>query len=290
MNYRHAYHAGNFADVLKHVVLALVIEHLKQKDAAFRVVDTHAGPGMYDLSDARAQRTGEWLGGIGRLIGPAAPPVPPAMEKVLQPYLSAVRAFNEPGLLTRYPGSPRIARALMRPQDTLVANELHKEDAADLRRLLGRDPQSKVLELDGWTALKALLPPKERRGLILVDPPFEEPGELKRLTAALLDAVKRFATGVYVLWYPIKDRSALRSFNRQLSESGIGRLLQIELEIGSPDGSDQGADRLVGAGLVVPNPPFRLDTELQRILPWLGERLAMDRKPRWNVVWLDGEK
>ncbi len=284
MNYRHAYHAGNFADVVKHAVLALVIEHLKAKDTPFRVIDTHAGPGIYDLGGEHAQRTGEWLGGIGRLIGPAAPTIPAPIAALLAPYLGAVRAFNQPGLLTRYPGSPRIARALMRPQDRLAVNELHPEDCMELRRAFGRDPQVKVMDLDGWTALKALLPPAERRGVVLVDPPFEAGGELMRMARALEEAVKRFATGVYVLWYPIKDRTALRGFNRHLADSGLPRLLQVELELTET----QNADRLAGAGLVIHNPPYQLEEHLGRLLPWLAERLAIDRKGHWEVGRLDG--
>lgn len=284
MNYRHIYHAGNFADVVKHAVLALVIEHLKLKDAPFRVIDTHAGPGSYDLGSENAQRTGEWLGGIGRLMGAGALPIPPQVAPLLAPYLGAVRAYNQPGLLTRYPGSPRIARALMRPQDRLVVNELHPEDGAELRRAFGRDAQVKVMDLDGWVALKALLPPRERRGVILIDPPFEVGGELLRMAAALEEAVKRFATGIYILWYPIKDRSALRGFNRRLGESGVGRLLQVELELAESDG----ADRLIGSGLIIHNPPYRLEENLSQLLPFLAQRLAFDRKGRWNIVQIGG--
>jgi 23S rRNA (adenine2030-N6)-methyltransferase len=279
MNYRHIYHAGNFADVLKHVVLTLVIEHLKAKEAPFRVIDTHAGPGIYDLGSENAQKTGEWLGGIGRLLGPASPPIPPPMAALLAPYLGAVGAFNQPGLLTRYPGSPRIARALMRPQDRLVVNELHPEDCAELRRVFGRDPQAKVMDLDGWVALKALLPPIERRGVILIDPPYEAGGELMRMAAALEEAVTRFATGIYILWYPIKDRSALRIFNRRLSDSGLPKLLQVELELADTEG----ADRLSGSGLIIHNPPYQLEENLARLLPWLAQRLMIDRKGRWEV-------
>src|SRR3990170_5575144 len=163
MNYRHAYHAGNFADVLKHAVLALVIEHLKRKPAPFRVIDTHAGVGLYDLSGAEAATTGEWRDGIGRLFGAAlAKPV----AELLAPYFSVVRQENPSGRLERYPGSPLIARRLLRRGDRLIANELHPEDGDSLRRLFAGDPQTKVLALDGWVALKALLPPKERRGVV----------------------------------------------------------------------------------------------------------------------------
>lgn len=276
MNYRHIYHAGNFADVAKHAVLAMIIECLKQKDAPFRVIDTHAGIGGYDLSSEEAQKTGEWLGGIGRLIGPNAGPLPPDIADLIEPYLAVVRAANPPGVLAQYPGSPQIARALLRPQDILVANELHPEDGARLRRSFGRDDQVKVLALDGWMAVKSLLPPKERRGVILIDPPFEQPGEFDRLVDALAQGTKRFANGIYMLWYPIKEPAAVDSFIRRLSGLGLPKLLRVELLL-APAAGDGSPDRLAGSGLIVHNPPYRLDERLDRLLPWLAERLGNGR-------------
>ncbi|RUU64971.1 23S rRNA (adenine(2030)-N(6))-methyltransferase RlmJ, partial [Mesorhizobium sp. M7A.T.Ca.TU.009.01.1.2] len=183
MNYRHAYHAGNFADVVKHVVLTRLLEYLKQKDKAFRVVDTHAGIGRYDLSSAEAQKTGEWQGGIGRLIdAPFAAPV----AALLEPYLKTIRSLNPEGGIQKYPGSPLIARHLMRKQDRLTAIELHPKDAARLRTFFAGDFQARIIELDGWLALGAHLPPKEKRGLVLIDPPFEEAGEFERLVDGLI--------------------------------------------------------------------------------------------------------
>ncbi len=282
MNYRHIYHAGNHADVLKHAVLALIIEHLKGKEAGFRVIDTHAGTGSYDLGREEAQKTGEWLGGIGRLIGPNAKPMPDDIAELLAPYLRAVRAWNPPDMLTRYPGSPRVARALMRPQDTLVVNELHPQDAVALRRAFANDAQTKALMLDGWTAVKALLPPKERRGVVLIDPPFEEPGENVRMADALADAVKRFATGIYMLWYPIKDRAAVRGLERRLEAAGVPKLLQVELEVRALAHGE--AERLTGSGLIICNPPYRLDVALERLIPWLADRLAVAERSGRCVV------
>ena len=185
MNYRHAYHAGNFADVLKHLVLALVIDYMRRKEAPFRVIDTHAGCGRYALGSIQAGKTGEWRGGIGRLLGPDSKPLPPDVAKVMRPYLDAVRAENPAPPLEVYPGSPLIARHLMREQDVLVANELHPEDHADLKSAIGRDRRVKLLALDGWVALKSLLPPKERRGVVLIDPPFEQEGEFDRLSGGV---------------------------------------------------------------------------------------------------------
>ncbi|MEO8650984.1 MAG: 23S rRNA (adenine(2030)-N(6))-methyltransferase RlmJ [Hyphomicrobiaceae bacterium] len=270
MNYRHAYHAGNFADVLKHAVLSLVLVHLKQKEAPFRVIDTHAGIGMYDLAGEEAGKTGEWRGGIGRLLGPEAAPLPALAAGLMKPYLDAVGALNPDGAPRSYPGSPCLALALMRGDDRLMANELHPEDAATLRRTLARDRRAKVLELDGWLALKAQLPPKERRGVVLVDPPFEEPGELERIATGLDNARRRFSGGVYLLWYPIKDPRPVARFHQDLTKIAPPAALAIELLIRAP----VDVDRLNGCGLIVLNPPFTLEEDLGVLLPVLAERLS----------------
>lgn len=280
MNYRHAYHAGNFADVLKHAVLALIIEHLKLKPAPFRVIDTHAGAGEYDLQGIEAEKTGEWRDGLARML--AAKPDAAAAE-LLKPYLDAVRDGLETPRF--YPGSPLLARRLMRPQDRLIVNELHPEDAAALTRLFKRDAQVKVTTLDGWTALKAFLPPKERRGVVLVDPPFEEAGELERLTAGLKEAAKRFATGTVVLWYPVKAAWPVAQFERAITELCLPKTLAVRLMV--RDGTV--ADRLNGSGLIILNPPHSLTASLQILLPFLAATLALDRAGNWNVCWLTGE-
>lgn len=270
MNYRHAYHAGNFADVLKHAVLALVIAYLKRKEAPFRVIDTHAGTGGYRLASTEAEKTGEWRGGIGRLLGPDARPLPADVAGHLEPYLGAIRAANPGGGLDFYPGSPAIALSLMRPQDALVANELHPEDLARLRASIGRDRRAKILGLDAWVALKSLLPPRERRGVVLVDPPFEEAGELERACSGLEQALKRFATGIYLVWYPIKDVKPIGKFHARLATLPVAKLLRVELMIERPTDPD----RLNGCGLVVVNPPYTLEQELAAVLPDLERRLA----------------
>ena len=270
MNYRHAYHAGNFADVLKHAVLARVLDYLGRKEAPFRVIDTHAGAGRYALTSLEAGKTGEWQNGIARLIGPEAKPLPAGTADLLRPYLDAVRAENTSAGLDRYPGSPCLALRLMRAQDTLIANELHPEDSASLKAALGGDPRAKVMALDGWVALKALLPPKERRGVVLIDPPFEEPGELERIAAGLAQALQRFATGTYLAWYPIKDPQPIRRFHTGLARLGVPNMLRVELLIQRAEH----ADRLNGCGLVVVNPPYTLERELAVVLPELRRRLA----------------
>jgi 23S rRNA (adenine2030-N6)-methyltransferase len=279
VNYRHAYHAGNFADVVKHVVLSRLVEYLKQKDKAFRVIDTHAGIGRYDLSSTEAQKTGEWQGGIGRLVD-AALDAPAAA--LLAPYLEAVRSLNPEGGVKKYPGSPLIACHLMRKQDRLSAIELHRQDAAKLRALFQGDFQTRVIELDGWLALGAHLPPKEKRGLVLVDPPFEEEGEFDRLVDGLRKAHKRWPGGVYVLWYPVKDRKAVAAFRKALVQSGIPKLLDIGFEIRPPSAEPS----LDGSGMVVVNPPFTLEGELRTLLPALHKLLVIEKPAHWTLEWL----
>ena len=270
MNYRHAFHAGNFADVVKHAALALSIEHLKLKPAPFRVIDTHAGAGSYDLTGDEAQRTGEWRDGIGRLIGPDAAPLPAPIERLLKPYLEAIRSLNPDGGLARYPGSPRLALALLRADDRLIANELHPEDAKRLEAEIGRDPRAKVLAIDGWVALKSLLPPKERRGIILVDPPFEEAGEMERLAAGLSETARRFATGTVLLWLPVKAPGEVARLKAALAAKPYPKLIYAGLAVRTP-----APDRKLSAtGLVVLNPAYRLADQLRELLPFLAERLG----------------
>ncbi len=276
MNYRHAYHAGNFADVLKHVVLTRIAEYLKRKDKAFRVIDTHAGIGLYDLSSKEAQKTGEWKGGIGRLMEATLPADAAAL---LAPYLDAIRAMNSVGGLNDYPGSPVLARHLMRSQDRLTAIEMHPADAEALKARFAGDFQTRVIELDGWLALGAHMPPKEKRGLVLVDPPFEEAGEFDRIFEGLQRALRRWPGGVYALWYPIKDRKAVARFRERLAGAGIPKLLDIGLEIrGAGD-----EPRMDGSGLAIVNPPYQLEDEMRVLLPVLQDVLADGPGARWAI-------
>lgn len=284
MNYRHIYHAGNFADVVKHALVTLAVEHLLQKDAPFRVIDTHAGIGVYDLTREEAQKTGEWQNGIGRVLQAK---LPADVASILKPYLDVVIGENGgTKTITRYPGSPLIVRRLMRATDTLVVNEAHPDDCASLRGLFARDKQTKVLELDGWTALKSTLPPKERRGLVLIDPPFEEPGEFQRMLAGLTEAARRFATGTVVLWYPIKDIRAVERFRREAAGLGIPKLYAAELTIRAPRTTAE----LSGTGLLVLNPPFTLPDKLGVLFPWLAKTLAQGSGGGWQTTWLTGER
>ncbi len=283
MNYRHAYHAGNFADVVKHAVLARLVEYLKRKEKPFRVIDTHAGTGLYDLASDEAGKTGEWLGGIGRIM---QAPMSAEAQALLAPYLDAVRAVNEGRELAHYPGSPKIVRHLLRRQDRLTAIELHPQDAARLKARFEGDMQTRVIELDGWLALGAHLPPKEKRGLVLVDPPFEEGGEFGRLVDGLAKAHRRWPGGIYALWYPIKDRAGVATFHDQLAQAGIARVLDIGFDI-RPSGK---VPRLDGSGMVVVNPPFTLEAELKAMLPELHRLLSLEQGAKWSVNWLAGEQ
>lgn len=279
MNYRHAYHAGNFADVVKHVVLTRILEYLKRKPGAFRVIDTHAGIGVYDLSSEEAQKTGEWHDGIGKLLGAEAPEV---VATLLVPYLDAVQSFNEANSLEYYPGSPAITRHLLRSIDRLTAIELHPADYSTLKSHFEGDWQVRAIELDGYLAMGAHLPPKEKRGLVLVDPPFEKPGEFGRLFDGLVRAVKRWPGGTYALWYPIKDRDAVGNFREALRESGIPKMLDISFEIRQPSAEP----RFDGTGMIVVNPPFVLKTELELILPWLQTLMSEPKAHAPRLEWL----
>ena len=217
MNYRHAFHAGGFADVIKHIVLVRILIYLQEKPAAFRVIDSHAGAGLYDLTSAEALRGGEWQTGIARLMQAR---FSAATLPLVTPYLDIVRAFNPPGELKAYPGSPLIARALLRPQDRLTACEVESSARKHLIDALRRDPQARVVDLDGWTALPAFVPPNERRGLVLVDPPFEAKDEFERLADGFSEAFAKWPTGSYLLWYPVKSRRATDELARHVA--GVG--------------------------------------------------------------------
>jgi Protein involved in catabolism of external DNA len=282
MNYRHIYHAGNFADVLKHAVLARIIRYAKNKEKAFRVLDTHAGIGLYDLSSEEAQKTGEWRDGIGRLLKAE---LPAPVAELLEPYLSAIRELNPTGAIKLYPGSPKLARMLFRPQDRLSAMELHPEDYHRLHNLFEGDFQVRATQLDGWLALGAHLPPKEKRGVILVDPPFEEEGEYGRLVSGLTNAYRRFAGGTYCLWYPIKKGAPIKAFHEELQALDIPKMLCTELTVRS----DRETTGLTGSGLVIVNPPFTLKDELHTMLPVLKSVLAQDRFASQRAFWLHGE-
>jgi 23S rRNA (adenine2030-N6)-methyltransferase len=280
MNYRHAFHAGNFADVLKHVVLALCLQHLRLKDTAFRVLDTHAGRGLYDLDDGLADKTGEWRHGIGRILSADAEPPPPEVQELLAPWLDAVVAANGGGAAwDKYPGSPWIAAQALRTLDRLVATELHPSDRNALSTALRHDRNVKVVELDGWLALRSFLPFPERRGLVLIDPPYEDRDELVRLPKRLAPALDRFATGTYVIWYPIKAPEPVDALYAAIAGLGVTKHLRADLLIQAPIDTQ----RLNGCGLLIINPPWRLAEQLSVLLPFLTERLAQADGATWRL-------
>lgn len=265
MNYRHAYHAGNFADVVKHIILTRVIAYMQRKDAGFAVIDTHAGIGRYDLSGEQAQKTGEWRGGIGQLLSDIDN-APADVAALLADYLRVIASFNPAETLETYPGSPRIAHRLRRPQDRIAAIELHDADFKHLKREFAGAHGIKVFHLDGWTGLKAQLPPKERRGIVLIDPPFESRDEFSQIAASTGQALKRFASGTYCLWYPLKNRAAVADFKSHLAALEVPYLI-AELTIKPPAGDN--APGLFGTGMAIINPPFVLEGELKTIFSWL---------------------
>lgn len=285
MNYRHAFHAGNFADVLKHIVLSRIILYLREKPAALRVIDTHAGAGLYDLTGAEASRTGEFHHGIERLINAR---LPPDVRDLLAPYLDAVATHNPPGRLVAYPGSPVLALGLLRLQDRLIACELEPKATAALAQHLRGDRRAKAVAIDGWTALTAYVPPKERRGVVIIDPPYEQPNEFSRLFHGLEAAHRKWPTGSYLLWYPIKDRSQPDALAKRLTRSGIAKILRIELDL-APAQNNPHDLGLRGSGLIVVNPPWMLERELTIILPALASVLSADQTNNWRLDWLASE-
>lgn len=286
MNYRHAYHAGNFADVVKHVIVSRIVEYLKRKEQAFRVIDTHAGIGLYDLQGTEAGKTGEWQRGIDLLIKALDDNrLPAPAQELLQPYIEAVQSVNPQGGLRHYPGSPLLVRHLMRKQDRLSALELHPQDAKRLAKLFAGDYQARIIELDGWLAPGAHLPPKEKRGMVLIDPPFEQAGDFERMVDALIKGHKRFAGGTFVLWYPIKDYRDVSRFHKMLKESAIPKIAAIDFSIRKPSSEP----RLDGTGMVVVNPPYLLEEEMRILLPSLHSILREENTADCSFHWIRSE-
>jgi 23S rRNA (adenine2030-N6)-methyltransferase len=281
MNYRHAFHAGGFADVIKHIVLVRILTYLQDKPAAFRVIDTHAGAGVYDLTGDEARRSGEWLTGIARLMQAR---FSETALPLVTPYLDIVRAFNTKAELKAYPGSPLIARALLRPQDRLTACEVEPKARKRLIDALRRDSQARVVDLDGWTALPAFVPPNERRGLVLIDPPFEAKDEFERLANGFVEAFGKWPTGSYLLWYPVKSRRATDGLARRVAEAvgagaSPGKCLRLEFSV-APQAAEPG---LTSAGLLIVNPPWKLVAELKAILPELEKPLGLGGAGRFRL-------
>lgn len=261
VNYRHAYHAGNHGDVLKHAVLHFILARLCEKPTPFFVLDTHAGIGAYDLGSVEAEKTGEWLDGIGRLVAVQ----PPALSE----YLSLIAGMNAPGALRTYPGSPAIASAMMRPGDRLVLVERHPEDVDTLRGWAAGQEGVAVHERDGYEAIGAFLPPKEARGLVVVDPPYEATDEFDRMAGSIVAGCRRWRGGRWLIWYPVKDRAPVWRLQDALLAADLPEMLVAELLVAPADGM-----RLAGSGVILINPPFGIEDWLGAALPQIQTALA----------------
>lgn len=279
MNYRHAFHAGNHADVFKHLTLSRIFALLAKKDAPYAYLDSHAGVGLYDLHGDQASRTGEYLEGVARLWDAATLP------DMCHDYLRVLSELNGNAKLRYYPGSPELARQLSRGQDRLFCNEKHPEDGQLLKDNMSRDRRITVRLEDGWNFPRAMLPSREKRAVLLIDPPFEQAKELDRCVQALNEAIGRMRQTIVVVWYPIKDRQQLKRFYRDMAASNAPKLLRVELLVHSADD----AGRLSGSGLLISNPPWGLEDELKQLLPWLSELLGQSQGS-WEMDWLIDEK
>ncbi|MBJ7443510.1 MAG: 23S rRNA (adenine(2030)-N(6))-methyltransferase RlmJ [Sphingobium sp.] len=261
MNYRHSFHAGNSADVVKHSLLIALVRALQLKQGALTLIDTHAGCGLYDLGGDEAQRTGEAMQGVRRAFADPNP--------LLGDYRAAVQAVNMDGEPHLYPGSPQILAQLLRPQDLLILNEKHPQDAYALRGVM-RNSRAAVHERDAYELWLAMLPPRTPRGVVVVDPPYEQPDERARITATLAAAHRKWAHGVTVIWFPLKDRATHSRWVTQLRNLGIPKLLRIEHWL--YDSEQPGIYN--GAGLFIVNPPYAFTQALPPLLEALRAALA----------------
>jgi 23S rRNA (adenine2030-N6)-methyltransferase len=279
LSYRHLFHAGNGADVFKHALLTRLLLALAKNPKLYFYLDTHAGIGRYDLTRPWAQKAREFDHGIGRLWGRSDVP------EALGPYMELVRAENSDGKLRYYPGSPLIALRLRRPGDRLVFSELNKTDCAELKELIARERHVAVHVMDGYQALKAFLPPAERRGLVLIDSSFDRAREFPRMVRALTEAHERWATGIYAVWYPLMDAESMAAFERNLRRTGIRKILRLELATAPRDQTGV----IPGSGMLIVNPPWHFDTEVRPLLQWLWRTLAADGAGGARVDWLAAE-
>lgn len=276
LSYRHSFHAGNHADVLKHIVQTLIIESLKEKEKPFLYLDTHAGAGRYQLTNAHATRTGEYLEGIARLWQQEEVP------ELILPYLEAVGSLNTSDELRYYPGSPLLAAKLLREQDLLMLTELHPTDFPLLRTEFSRDKRVRVCREDGFGLLKSKLPPVSRRGFALIDPPYELKQDYSAVVKGIVEGYKRFATGTYAIWYPVVHRQQIKRMLKDLEATGIRKILQIELAV-KPDSDQLG---MTASGMIVINPPWKLASQMASILPWLHKTLVPEGTGHTLVEWV----
>ena len=278
MNYRHAFHAGNHADVFKHIVLTRLVALMSRKEQPFAYIDTHAGLGLYDLSGDQATRTGEWLEGIARLWQATDRPA------LTDDYVKVINRLNAEGELRYYPGSPELARRLMRQQDRVLLNEKHPDDGQLLKDNMKKDPRVAVHLGEGWHVPRALLPVAEKRAVMLIDPPFEQLDELQRCAKHIKETIGRMRQTVAAIWYPVKDQRALKRFYQELAETGAPKLLRVELLVHPLDTHNS----LNGSGMAIANPPWGLEEELRELLPWLAKKLGQTQGD-WKMDWLIAE-
>ena len=276
LSYRHSFHAGNHADVLKHIVQTLIIESLKEKEKPFLYLDTHAGAGRYQLTNAHASRTGEYLEGIARLWQQEEVP------ELILPYLEVVGALNSKDELRYYPGSPLLAAKLLREYDSLALTELHPTDYPMLRTEFSRDDRVRVAREDGFGQLKSKLPPASRRGFALIDPPYELKQDYSAVVKGVVEGYRRFATGTYAIWYPVVHRQQIKRMLKELQATGIRKILQIELAV-KPDSDQLG---MTASGMIVINPPWKLESQMKSILPWLHKTLVPEGIGHTLVEWV----
>lgn len=279
LSYRHSFHAGNHADVLKHTVQSLIIESLKEKDKPFLYLDTHAGAGRYQLSGEHAERTGEYLEGIARIWAQESVP------EELKTYLEAVSALNPRGDLRFYLGSPLIAAHLLRDHDKLNISELHPSDFPLLRNEFSRDNRARVVREDGYQQLKSQLPPLSRRGFVLIDPPYELKSDYQAVVKGIQEGHRRFATGTYAVWYPVVLRQQIKRMVKDFQATGIRKILQIELAV-RPDSDQRG---MTASGMIVINPPWKLESQMKSVLPWLHKVLVPEGTGHTLVEWITPE-
>lgn len=279
LSYRHSFHAGNYADVLKHIVQLLILEALQQKEKGFLYLDTHAGAGLYSLQSFEAEKTAEFTEGISYLWERDDLP------EIVRHYLQQVKQVNPKDKLNFYPGSPLLAANLLRPQDRAILTELHPSDYPLLRKNMQKFSNIQVKRENGFQQLKSALPPKERRGFVLIDPPYELKEDYQLVVEAIVEGYKRFATGTYAIWYPVVLRQQIKKMIHSFEATQIRKILQIELGI-RPDSTQRG---MTASGMIVINPPWKLESQMREILPYLSEVLAPAGTGHWSVNWITPE-
>lgn len=276
LSYRHSFHAGNFADVLKHLVQVLTIEALQQKPKPFLYHDTHSAAGRYDLRDKTSEKTGEYKDGIARIWQRSDLP------SAMQSYVDIIKSLNPNGQLTYYPGSPLVAKSMIGHSQRMELTELHPADLKLLQQEFSGDRKVRIQQVDGYKGLKATMPPAQRRALVLIDPPYELKTEHDDAIKGIVDAHKRFATGIYALWYPVVSRAQVERFCEKFKQQDIRNILRIELNV-KADTNEYG---MTGTGMIIVNPPWKLEQQLRNILPWLVNQLAQDDKANFKIEWL----